>query len=312
MKWLFTILTVATGLLCSTGAASARSDSAFAHRLASLDPGDLRLASVHAAVAPLNASGVLYSKYADRVVPIASVTKLMMAMVVLDGDQPLDEWVTIVRRRHEAPNNAYSRIRIGSELRRRDLLRIALMSSENRAAYVLAEAYPNGLDGFVKAMNDKARALGMTRTHFVDPTGLSPRSRSTASDLLKMVRAAYRYPKIREYTTTGYYTAHFRSPHYALRYGNTDPLVHSGRWHVLLSKTGFLNEAGRCLVVVARIDDRPMAMVFLDAFGSRTPLGDVGRVRRWIMTGRSGSVAGAARRYERRKAAQYEQQSAAR
>jgi D-alanyl-D-alanine endopeptidase (penicillin-binding protein 7) len=302
----------AAALLAGIGAASASSDSAFTQSLASLDPDGLRLASVHAAVAPLNSDDVLYSKYADRVVPIASVTKLMMAMVVLDGGQPLDEWVTVVRRREEAPNNAYSRIRIGSELRRGDLLRIALMSSENRATYVLAAAYPTGIDGFIKAMNEKARALGMTRTHFADPTGLSPHSRSTASDLLKMVKAAYGYRKIREYTTTDYYTAHFRSPHYSLRYGNTDPLVHSTSWQVLLSKTGYLNEAGRCLVVVTRIKDRPIAMVFLDAFGTRTPLGDVGRVRRWIRTGHGGSVAGAALRYERQKTAQYEQQSAAR
>jgi len=265
------------------------------------DPDGLKLASAAAAISDLDGGDPLFAKNAGRQRPIASITKLMTAMVVLDSDRPLDDWVTIVRRKKDPPNNGYSRIRIGSQLRRGDLVRIMLMSSENLAAYVLASDYPGGRDAFVAAMNDKARALGMNDSHFVGPSGLSPKNHSTAADLLKMVRAAYGYDAIREYTTTAYYRARFRKPHYTLAYGNTNPLVHSGRWKVELSKTGYLNEAGRCLIMVTRVGGRSLAVVLLDSFGTRTPLGDAGRIKRWMKTGKSGPVAGAARRYERRE-----------
>lgn len=264
-------------------------------------PTDLQLASVAAAVGPLGADSVAYAKNAGQVLSIASITKVMTAMVVLDSDRPLDEWVTIVKRKGEAPNNAYSRIRIGSQLKRGDLVRIALMSSENRAAYVLSRDYPGGRDAFVAAMNAKARSLDMDNTRFVDSSGLSPENRSTASDLLKMVRAAHGYGKIREYTTTAYFRARFRKPRYSLSYGNTNPLVKGNRWAVDLSKTGYLSEAGRCLVMVTRIDGEDTALVLLDSFGTRTPLGDAGRIKRWMTTGQGGRVAGAALRYERKR-----------
>ena len=271
------------------------------------DAENLNLASVNGAVADLESGKLLYAKNAHHVVPIASVTKLMSAMVVLDGGQPLNEWVTIIKREHEPPNNGYSRMRIGSELKRGDLLRLMLMSSENLAASVLARTYLGGEDAFVAAMNAKARALGMTQTHFVGPSGLSPYNRSTAADLVKMVRAATRYAKIHEYTTTGSYLAEFRNPHYTLGYGNTDALVRRGEWQVLVSKTGYLNEAGRCLVLATRIDGHNRIMVFLDSLGSLSPIGDAGRVRDWLTTGNSGRVAGAARRYERQRVAAYQQ-----
>ncbi|MBA1145658.1 D-alanyl-D-alanine endopeptidase [Ectothiorhodospiraceae bacterium WFHF3C12] len=264
-------------------------------------PANLRLASVAAAVGPLGADSVTYAKHAGEVLSIASITKLMTAMVVLDSGRPLDEWVTVVERDEKAPNNAYSRIRIGSQLKRGDLIRIALMSSENRAAYVLSRDYPGGREAFVDAMNAKARSLGMNDTRFVDSSGLSPENRSTASDLLKMVRAAFGYERIREYSTTAYFRARFRKPRYSLSYGNTNPLVKGSRWDVNLSKTGYLREAGRCLVMVTRIDGEDMAMVLLDSFGTRTPLGDAGRVKRWMTTGDGGRVAGAALRYERKR-----------
>ena len=265
------------------------------------DPGKLQLASVAAAVGTLDGDDTTYAKNADEIVPIASITKLMTAMVVLDSGRPLDEWVTVVERKEDAPNNAYSRIRIGSQLKRGDLIRIALMSSENRAAYVLSRDFPGGREAFVEAMNAKARSLGMMSTHFVDSSGLSPGNRSTAADLLKMVRAAYGYEKIREYTTTAYFRARFRKPRYSLSYGNTNPLVKGNRWNVAVSKTGYLREAGRCLVMVTQIDGEDMALVLLDSFGTRTPLGDAGRIKRWMTTGAGGRVAGAALKYEQRR-----------
>jgi D-alanyl-D-alanine endopeptidase (penicillin-binding protein 7) len=266
----------------------------------------IQLASVHAVVGDLEEGKVLYSKRDDIPVPIASVTKLMTAMVVLDGGQPLDEWVPIVAWGESHGKNRHSRLRVGAETTRAQLLRLALMSSENLAAHVLARHYPGGLDAFVAAMNAKAEALGMSRSHFDDPSGLSTSNRSTASDLWTMVVAAYDYDTIREFSTTYQYTASFRRPRYTLGYGNTNPLTASSRWDVELSKTGYLSEAGRCLVMVADIDGKPVGMVLLNSFGTRTSLGDAGRVRRWLQTGSSGNVAGAALEYERRVAARYD------
>lgn len=271
------------------------------------DPDAVRLASVHAAIADLDSGHVLYHKHARRVVPIASITKVMTAMVVLDSGAPLDEWVTIVEREHETPNNAFTHLRPGSELRRGDLLRLALMASENHAAYTLARAHPGGFPAFVAAMNAKAGSLGMRDTTFVDPSGLNAANRSTAADLLAMVRAAAQYPKIRDYTRTERYTARFRNPRYSLRYGNTNVLVYRDHWRVGLSKTGYLDEAGRCLVMLTEIGDRPVGMVLLDSFGTRSPVGDAGRIRRWLETGSSGPVAAAAQRYEQRRVAEYRQ-----
>lgn len=270
-----------------------------------VDPSRLQLASVQAAVADLTSGELLYAKHADRVVPIASVTKLMTALVVLESGVPLDEWLEIVPRARPAPVNAYSRIRIGSALRRTDLLRITLMASENQAAYVLARHHPGGYAAFIAAMNDRAASLGMTQTRFVDSTGLSADNRSTAADLLKLLSATLEQPLIREYTGTPGFTAQFRQPRYTLQYGNTNVLVHRDRWDVAVSKTGYLRVAGRCLAMVVNVDGRPVAMVFLDALGTRTPIGDAGRVARWLRTGDGGSVAAAARDYERQRQADY-------
>jgi len=274
--------------------------------LAARDPDGIQLASVHAVVGDLENGEVLYAKRDDIAVPIASVTKLMTAMVVLDGKQPLDEWISIVSWSESHGKNRYSRLRVGSHTTRAQLLRLALMSSENLAGHVLARHYPGGLDAFIAAMNAKAKALGMSRTHFEDPSGLSVSNRSSAADLWKMANAAYGYDTIREYSTTFQYTASFRQPRYTLSYGNTNPLTASRRWDVALSKTGYLTEAGRCLVMVADIAGKPVGMVLLNSFGTRTPLGDASRVRRWLQTGSSGSIAGAALEYERRVAAPYD------
>lgn len=265
------------------------------------DPGALELASAQAAVADLASGELLFTKHAERRVPIASVTKLMSAVIVLDSGAQLDEWLIIVPRAERAPVNAYSRIRIGSELRRADLLRIALMASENQAAYVLSRHHPGGREAFVAAMNDKAAELGMHDSHFVDASGLSAQNVSSAADLLRLVAAAMDYEPIRDYTRTTGFTAQFRKPRYTLQYGNTNLLVHRESWDVALSKTGYLQVAGRCLAMVANIDGRPIAMVLLDSLGTRTPLGDAGRIGRWLRTGQGGSVAVAARDYERQR-----------
>ncbi|TGN38776.1 D-alanyl-D-alanine endopeptidase [Marinobacter confluentis] len=264
-------------------------------------PGGLQLASVNAAVAYADGEKLLFGKNADRQVPIASVTKLMTALVVMDSGQSLNEWLEFRKRHIPAPANAYTRIRVGSELKRGDILRIALMSSENFAAYTLARHYPGGYDGFVTAMNDKAAELGMESTVFVDPTGLSVANQASAADLVRLVVAANKYPEIRNYSTTRYFTASFRQPRYRLPFGNTNALVHRDSWGVGISKTGYLSEAGRCLVMLHQFEGRQLVTVLLDSLGTRSPMGDAGRIRRWLSTGNSGTVAAAARDYARQK-----------
>ncbi|MEP0024554.1 MULTISPECIES: D-alanyl-D-alanine endopeptidase [Marinobacter] len=270
-----------------------------------IERSELQLASVNAAVAYADGDGLVYGKNADRRVPIASITKLMTALVVMESGEPLTEWLDFRERHIPAPANAYTRIRVSSELRRSDVLRIALMSSENFAAHTLARHHPGGYDAFIEAMNAKAVELGMLKTTFVDPTGLSVDNRSTAADLVRLVRAASQYPQIREYSTTRYFTAQFRQPRYRLAFGNTNVLVHRDSWGVGISKTGYLSEAGRCLVMLFELDGKPLVTVLLDSLGTRSPMGDAGRIKRWLTTGAGGSVAAAARAYERKKNAAY-------
>lgn len=259
------------------------------------------LASVQAAAAEVGASELLVAKNAGRPVPVASLTKLMTALVVMESGLDLDEWLRFEERHVEAATNAWSRIRVGSELRRGEVMKIALMSSENFAAYTLARTFPGGFEAFVAAMNAKAKTLGMSRTRFVDPTGLSTGNVSTAADLVKLANAALQYPEIREASTTGSHRAWFRAPRYSLSFGNTNALVHRDSWGVTLSKTGYLNEAGRCLVMVSNMNGKPVVTVLLDSLGTRSPLGDAGRIKRWLATGQPGSVAEAARRYAEEK-----------
>ncbi len=265
----------------------------------------LQLASVHAQVMDLSTGDVLFSKLEREAVPVASITKLMTALVVLEAELPLDEWLTIVPRATPAPRNAYSRLRPDSQAQRADLLRMALSSSENLAAYQLGHHYPGGMAAFVSAMNAKAQQLGMHNTRFVDTTGLSEDNRSTAEDLLLLLRAAWQSPQIHELSTTGSYSVRFRAPTYRLQFGNTNPLVRRGDWDVQLSKTGYLDVAGRCLVMVMDVAERPMAVVLLNSFGTRSPIGDAGRIRRWLETGDPGRVAGPALEYEQRASAVY-------
>jgi len=267
----------------------------------SLDPAQLKLASVSALIMDAESGEPLFLKNEQLVMPVASLTKVMTAMVVLDSGFSLDERITIKPDANKAGKNAYSRIRIESTLKRRDLLRLALMSSENRAANALGSSMPGGLSQFVKQMNRKAEQLGMRNTLFVDATGLSTQNISTATDLSLMVQAALNYPLIKQYSVSPRFTAEFRKPKYRLHYGNTNLLVHRTTWDIQLSKTGYLDEAGRCLVMGVVIDDRPIVMVLLDSFGKRTPIGDAGRIRQWMLTGRSGKVSRIARAYEQEK-----------
>ena len=278
-----------------------------------LDDSALQLASVSAAVARLGSDEPELLKRGDWVMPIASITKLMTALVVVESGADLDAWLPVVPRATPAAANAYSRIRLESEASRRDFLHLALMSSENRAAYLLARHHPEGYEAFIDAMNAKAQALGMTNTHFVDSTGLSSANVSTARDLIKLVNAVFAHQLIRDLSISPGQWVQFRGPRYGLQYGNTNPLVRSSRWKVGLSKTGYLDAAGRCLVMVADMDGEPHVVVLLDSLGTRTPLGDAGRIRRWLETGAGGSVAVGALNYERERSAERElaiQQSA--
>lgn len=269
----------------------------------------VNLASVSAIAVDSNNGDVLFSKNSGLVMPIASISKLMTAIVILDSKLSLKERIRFSKADKQNINNYFSRIRVDSELTRGDTLRITLMSSENLAASALARTYPGGSNAFVKAMNAKAKALGMNNTHFVNASGLSEKNVSTASDLAKMVAAAEQYPLIKKYTTTQTFTARFKKPRYVLGYTNTNVLVRAGHKDVKLSKTGYLDEAGRCLTMVRKIDGKNVIMVMLDSFGKRSPVGDANRIKKWLQTGKRGKVASAAVNYERMKLARYSKES---
>jgi len=264
-----------------------------------------KLASVSAAAMDAESGEMLLEKHANLQMPIASITKVMTAMVTLDANLDLNEKIRFSEQDRVAIDHYFSRIRTGSELPRGEVIRIALMSSENLAAASLARTYPGGSKAFIKAMNAKAAALGMSNTRFVDSSGLSEQNVSTASDLVKLVAAAAKYPTLREYSTTTVHTANFSRPRYKLAYVNTNPLVRYERWPADVSKTGYLDKAGRCLVMKTEVDGRPVVLVMLDSFGKRSPIGDAGRIKRWLETGNGGSVASSAWNYQRNKLAGY-------
>ncbi len=265
------------------------------------NPGSLVLASGSALVVDLNSDDVIYSSKADVVRPIASVTKLMTAMVVLDAKLPMDEQIDVDISETKEMKGVFSRVHLGSRIDRRQMLQLALMSSENRAAASLAHHYPGGAVAFVKAMNAKARSLGMLHTHYVEPTGLSPENTSTANDLIRLAKAAYRYPLIRELSTTPSKDARFSHPNYSLGFFNTNPLARNPKWDIRLTKTGFTNDAGHCLVMITVMNGRPVALALLDAFGKRTHVADAGRIRRWVETGQASSVPAVALQYKAQK-----------
>jgi D-alanyl-D-alanine endopeptidase (penicillin-binding protein 7) len=223
----------------------------------------------------------LYAKNVDAVVPIASITKLMTAMIVLDAKVDLREAIAITDDDIDTIKGTRSRLKIGTVLERDELLRLALMASENRAAAALGRAYPGGMHAFVNAMNHKALELGMMHTRFVDSTGLSSDNVSTAQDLAKMVVAAHRYPLIQEYTTLTGYVVHTNGGR-AIAFHNSNGLVRDSTWHIDVSKTGYISEAGRCLVMHARIGAKPVIIVLLDSWGRYTRIGDANRIKRWM------------------------------
>ncbi|TNI83093.1 D-alanyl-D-alanine endopeptidase [Aeromonas sobria] len=246
------------------------------------NPAKLDVRSSSALVLDVNTGKTLYQKNATKVRPIASLTKLMTALVVLDAKQNLGQTLTVDKNDLDRVKHTHSRIRMGTKVTRRDALHLALMSSENRMASALARHYPGGRSAFVRAMNNKAKALGMRNTHFYDSTGLSTRNVSTAQDLGKLAAAAYRQPLIRQFTQDENREMRFSSPAYNLMFNNTNPLVKNPDWDVRLSKTGFTDEAGRCLVMRAKPDRQELAIVLLNSVGKRTPIGDANRIRKWL------------------------------
>lgn len=242
------------------------------------DPLDLK--SSVALVVDQDTSEVLFSKNPQAVLPIASLTKLMTALVVVESRASMDEVLRVTEEDIDTEKGSRSRLVIGSELSRGELLHLALMSSENRAANALGRHHPGGLPAFVMAMNRKAAALGMGGTHYVEPTGLSSDNQSSASDLARLVKAAYGYPLLRQLSTSP--ELDVALGHRTVQFHNTNKLVNNPTWEIGLQKTGYIVEAGRCLVMQARLSGRQLIMVFLDSAGKYSRLGDAERVRRWL------------------------------
>jgi D-alanyl-D-alanine endopeptidase (penicillin-binding protein 7) len=233
----------------------------------------------------------LYERRAGEPMPIASVTKLMTAMVILDSKLPLDETIEIAKADRDLLRLTGSRLHVGARLTRGELLTLALMSSENRAAAALARTYRGGTAAFVRTMNKKAKLLGMRDSTFVDAAGLDAGNVATAQDLSRLVFAAMRYPRIREATTRTRMEVRPWKNRGPLRFGNTNRLLRNKNWDIQVSKTGYINEAGRCLVMHTEFNGTPTVLVLLNSFGKLTPFGDANRVRKWIDKGVSSSRA---------------------
>jgi D-alanyl-D-alanine endopeptidase (penicillin-binding protein 7) len=248
--------------------------------------GPLKLGSAVAMIVDQSSGTTIYSHNASNQAPIASITKLMTAMVVLDAGLNMEEPITVAEEDVDSLRNSGSRLHVGTTLSRQEMLQIALMASENRAAAALARTYPGGTARFVAAMNHKAAELGMSHSRFVDSTGLHSENVSTAEDLVKMVKAGHNYEQIRAMSTTEAYDVvqdnGRRTP-----YKNTNALVKSPAWDIGLSKTGYITEAGRCLVMQAKIASRPVIIVLLDSWGKYTRIADANRVKKWLEASRS-------------------------
>jgi D-alanyl-D-alanine endopeptidase (penicillin-binding protein 7) len=241
---------------------------------------DPALRSSAALVLDLTDSSVLYARRSDVALPIASITKLMTALVVMEAGQPLDEMLAVTEDDRSFGKGSFSRLSPGTAFSRGELMHLALMASENRAAHALGRNYPGGVEACVIAMNAKARELGMTSAHFVEPTGLSDENVASPEDLAKLVMAAAKVAAIREYSTDSDFTV--RIGRHMVRYRNTDSLVSKPDWNIVVQKTGYIHEAGRCLVMQTVIEDRPVVIVLLNSSGKRTRVADARRVRRWV------------------------------
>jgi len=243
---------------------------------------NLKVRSLKAIVVNQNTGEVIYEKNADAKASIASLTKLMTAMVLLDSGLDLNKKIIITKADIDRVKRTTSRLPIGTKLSRYKLLKAALISSDNRAAFALSRSYPSGRKGFINAMNVKAIQLGMQESQFRDPTGLDKRNVSTAKDLLKLVRAAYQYSEIREFTTTPSENIKIGKKRNSIDFKNTNPLVRKGVWDIGLSKTGFIRESGRCLVLQTIINDEPIIIVLLNSYGKLTRFADVKRIKNWM------------------------------
>jgi D-alanyl-D-alanine endopeptidase (penicillin-binding protein 7) len=240
----------------------------------------LNLKSSVALVIDQDTREVLLSKNDSAVLPIASITKLMTGTIISEAKLPMDELITISQDDVDTEKGSSSRLRVGTTLTRGELLHLALMSSENRAAHALGRTYPGGLTAFVPMMNAKAKMLGMNDTHYVEPTGLSNQNQSSAHDLATLVNAAYDDPILRELTTSP--EREVAVGNRTLQFRNTNRLVKNPEWEIGLQKTGYISEAGQCLVMQAKIAGRKLIMVFLDSAGKLSRIGDAERVRRWV------------------------------
>jgi D-alanyl-D-alanine endopeptidase (penicillin-binding protein 7) len=242
--------------------------------------GNLVLRSAAALVEDQETGKRLIQKQATAILPIASITKLMTAMVVLDAVRDLNELITIENTDIDTLRHSHSRLPVGTQLMRKDVMLLALMASDNRSAHALGRTYPGGTEACVAAMNAKARSLGLLETRFEDTTGLSCSNVSSARDLVKLVDTAYQYDLIREFTTCK--KAFINTGWRSLEFNNTNQLVRNSTWQIGLSKTGFTGEAGRCLVMQANVAQRPVLIVLLDSQGKMTRIGDANRIKRWL------------------------------
>ena len=282
VRWLGMTTAVCLSLAASfaQGAAPTGTTQRVHLRYSRPSPTDPALRSSAALVLDIGNSSVLYARHSDVALPIASITKLMTALVVMEAGQPLDEMLRVTEDDRFVGKGAGSRLLPGTQLSRGDLMHLALMASENRAAHALGRNYPGGTAACVLAMNAKARELGMTNARFVEPTGLSDENVASPEDLSKLVMAAAKVAEIREFSTDGDYT--IEVGRHLVHYHNTDSLVSRPDWNIVVQKTGYIHEAGRCLVMQTVIDDRPVVIVLLNSFGKRTRVADARRVRRWV------------------------------
>jgi D-alanyl-D-alanine endopeptidase (penicillin-binding protein 7) len=240
----------------------------------------LGLHSSVALVVDQDTQEVLYSKNDHVVLPIASLTKLMTGLIIAEANLPMDERIRITQADVDTEKGSSSRLAVGTELSRGDLMHLALMSSENRAAHALGRTFPGGMDLFIGRMNQRARSLGMTDTRYVEPTGLSSQNQSSANDLAVLAAKAYNEPMLRELSTSQGREVAVGSR--TLQYNNTNGLIKNPQWDIGLQKTGYISEAGRCLVMQAQVAGRKLIMVFLDSTGKFSRMGDAERVRKWL------------------------------
>ncbi len=254
------------------------------------DPDTVILRSAVALVKDANSGEVILDKNSATIAPIASITKLMTAMVILDRGLDLSQRIAVSAEDVDSMKGTRSRLRTGSMLTRKQLLLLALMASENRAAAALARTYPGGTEQFVSIMNAKAQLLGMRDTRFVEPTGLSSENVASANDLVRLVGAAHRYPLIREYTTRE--TASVEAFGRTLSFRNTNTLVRSPDWDIKISKTGYISEAGRCLVMRVRVAQQDLIVVLLDSWGRYSRIGDANRIRKWLESSAARGLSG--------------------